>query len=344
MAKFTVRADELIDAMQNNDYSANHYFDTELGDIIFTSEYVDLDEETAALLETERERFIEVDRVPSRDAWRIMDDFAETVANGRIRDNLLRALGGKGAFRRFKDTLYDYPDVRQQWFIYQERRYMELAQEWVEMNELDIELVPFHPENKTQAPPSPAADKKLLILFGPPAVGKMTVGKELSEMTGLKLFHNHMTIELVLLFFEFGSPPFGRLVGEFRCMILEEVAQSDLPGLIFTYVWALDQESDREFIDSLTDIFQQVGADIFYVELRASQEERLARNKTEYRLSQKPTKRDLDFSEQNLLESDTTYQLNSEGDFFYQSNYLKIDNTHLSAKETAQQIKAHFGW
>lgn len=52
------------------------------------------------------------------------------------------------------------------------------------------------------------AEKKLLILFGPPAVGKMTVGKELSALTGMKLFHNHMTIELVLPFFEFGTPPY----------------------------------------------------------------------------------------------------------------------------------------
>ena len=39
------------------------------------------------------------------------------------------------------------------------------------------------------------ADKTLVIIFGPPAVGKMTVGSKLSKLTGLKLFHNHMTIE-----------------------------------------------------------------------------------------------------------------------------------------------------
>ncbi len=186
--------------------------------------------------------------------------------------------------------------------------------------------------------------KKLLILFGPAAVGKMTVGKELADLTGLKLFHNHMTIELIIQFFDFGTPPFHRLVSGFRRRILEEVAQSDLPGLIFTFVWALNEPEDREFIDSLTHIFTQVDGEIFYVELQADQAVRLERNKTEYRLSQKPTKRNLEFSENNLLEMDEHYQLNSDGDFFYDKNYFKIDNTHLSARETAVKIKEHFGW
>ena len=52
----------------------------------------------------------------------------------------------------------------------------------------------------------------LIILFGPPAVGKMTVGQELSRLTGYPLLHNHMTIDLVTEFFDFGTPQFGRLV------------------------------------------------------------------------------------------------------------------------------------
>ena len=49
------------------------------------------------------------------------------------------------------------------------------------------------------------ADKTLVIIFGPPAVGKMTVGSELAKLTGLKLFHNHMTIEPLLELFEFAQ-------------------------------------------------------------------------------------------------------------------------------------------
>ena len=77
----------------------------------------------------------------------------------------------------------------------------------------------------------------LVFIVGPPAVGKMAVGHELAQRTGFKLFHNHHTIDLAIRFFPFGSPPFQRLVAEFRRRILEEVAASELPGLI-SYVWA----------------------------------------------------------------------------------------------------------
>lgn len=43
---------------------------------------------------------------------------------------------------------------------------------------------------------------KLVLICGPQAVGKMTVGQELTKITDLKLFHNHMTIELLLQIFE----------------------------------------------------------------------------------------------------------------------------------------------
>lgn len=53
---------------------------------------------------------------------------------------------------------------------------------------------------------------KFILLFGPQAVGKMTVGHELEKITELKFFHNHMTIELVYPFFGFGTEAFNRLV------------------------------------------------------------------------------------------------------------------------------------
>jgi hypothetical protein len=96
----------------------------------------------------------------------------------------------------------------------------------------------------------------LVFVVGPPAVGKMTVGAALAARTGLKLFHNHRTIDLILPFFAFGSPPFNRLVSEFRQRILEEVASSDLLGLIFTYVWAFDQPTDDADVEAYSAIFK----------------------------------------------------------------------------------------
>src|SRR3990172_6272619 len=117
----------------------------------------------------------------------------------------------------------------------------------------------------------------LVVIVGPPAVGKMAVGSELSALTGFPLFHNHISIEAVLPVFEFGTPAFGRLVGGFRERVFVEVAESDLPGLIFTYVWAFDEPGDREFIESTKTIFESRGGRAVFVELWSDLETRLAR-------------------------------------------------------------------
>jgi len=60
----------------------------------------------------------------------------------------------------------------------------------------------------------------LLFVFGPPAVGKMTVGRAVVSASDFRLFHNHHTIEPLLEVFDYGTPPFMRLLGEFRRRVL----------------------------------------------------------------------------------------------------------------------------
>jgi hypothetical protein len=178
----------------------------------------------------------------------------------------------------------------------------------------------------------------LVFIVGPPAVGKMTVGIELARRTGLRLFHNHHTIDLVLQFFAHGTPPFRRLVGEFRRRILEEAAGSDLPGVIFTYVWAFDDPSDSAVVEEYASIFRASGGRVVIVELEATQAERLRRNETELRLAEKPSKRDVDQSRRRRLSADATYRLNSSGEFDGRADYLRIDNTHLSPEAVADRV------
>ena len=185
---------------------------------------------------------------------------------------------------------------------------------------------------------------KLIILFGPPAVGKMTVGRELARATGLKLFHNHMTIDLLLNFFEFGTKEFSRLNSLFRKEIFSAVAASELPGLIFTYVWALNDPRDKAYIDRIATMFLSHDAMVYYVELQADLQVRLKRNGGKTRLQHKPSKRDLAASEAMLLRHDKEYELNTTqpGPFFHTDNYLKIDNTKLAAVKVAALIKKKF--
>lgn len=183
---------------------------------------------------------------------------------------------------------------------------------------------------------------KLIIIFGPQAVGKMTVGHELEKITDLKLFHNHMTIELVSPFFSYGSTAGKRLVNLFRKEIFEEVAKSDLDGLIFTYVWAFDQQSDCDYINNLCNIFESKGATVYFMELEANVNERIERNKSPHRLSHKPTKRNINKSEKDLRDSMNKFRLNSKNGEIMRENYIRIDNTNLSPSDVASMIKEKF--
>jgi len=183
---------------------------------------------------------------------------------------------------------------------------------------------------------------KFVLIFGPQAVGKMTVGHELEKITDLKLFHNHMTIELVLPFFDFGTEPFQRLVDLFRWEIFEEVSKSDLYGIIFTYVWALDQQADWDFVERVCSLFESRGGEAYLVELEADLETRLERNRTPHRLKHKPSKRNMEQSERNLIETMKNNRLNSLEGEIQRKNYIRINNTHLSPAEVAQIIKEKF--
>ncbi|HJP57979.1 MAG TPA: hypothetical protein VJ847_13240 [Gemmatimonadales bacterium] len=183
----------------------------------------------------------------------------------------------------------------------------------------------------------------LLFIVGPPAVGKMATGEAIAARTGFRLFHNHHAIDLALEFFPFGTPPFHRIVGDIRRRVFEEVAASDLPGLIFTYVWAFDLPAEAKTVDGYAAPFRWRGGRVLFAELETSQAERLRRNVTPLRLARKPTKRDLEASRRNLLELDAQYRMNSRGEFDGRDDYLKLDNTTLTAAESAERIIGHFG-
>lgn len=178
---------------------------------------------------------------------------------------------------------------------------------------------------------------KFILLFGPQAVGKMTVGRELEKSTGFKLFHNHMTLELLHPFFGF-SPETFRLSGLIREEMFKSMAKSGMEGVIFTYVWAFDMQEDWDFIAKTCDIFEKEGNKVYLVELEADVAKRLERNKTESRLLHKPTKRNMEESEKELLHSMEQHRLNSAEGEINRNRYIRIDNTELDPGETAQKI------
>ena len=183
---------------------------------------------------------------------------------------------------------------------------------------------------------------KFILITGPPASGKMTVGKALAKRTGLKLFHNHMSIELVNNFFDFGTEGFRKLDKLIRFGIFNEVSQSDLPGLIFTLVWAFDIQDDWDYVNEILAFFNNVNDEVYIVELEADLDERLRRNKQPDRIKVKQSKKDIVRSEEVLLNQEGKYRMNSVKGEMSDFNFYKIDNTNLSPEVVVDKVLAYF--
>lgn len=112
--------------------------------------------------------------------------------------------------------------------------------------------------------------------------------------------------------------------------------------MIFTYMWALDSKEDWNYINEVEDLFTSRGADVFYVELAANFDLRIERNKTENRLLNKPTKRNIERSESIFRRLESKYRLNSLENEISKRNYIKIDNSNLPPDIVAQMIKIAF--
>lgn len=182
---------------------------------------------------------------------------------------------------------------------------------------------------------------KLLFIVGSSAVGKMTVGQELMKITEFRLFHNHMTIEPVIEVLGYFDV---RAVVRLREVFFREFAASDNYGMIFTFMWAFDMKSNWDYIEHIKSVFleQKPDTEFFYVELVAPLEVRIERNVTENRLKNKPSKNDLELSNELLIRDSTRHRFESyDGEIPFE-NYIKIDSSEISPDAVAAIIKQRF--
>jgi len=186
---------------------------------------------------------------------------------------------------------------------------------------------------------------KFVLIVGPQAVGKMTVGQALAARTELKLFHNHETIEMVKALLPLDAKGWA-LVQELRESVFRAFARSGEEGMIYTGVWAFDNPWDHLYFKGILDLWREECPDVevYIVELEAGLDERLRRNNTENRLARKPSKRDLAWSENDVRSCAEKYRLNSEPGEITEPNYIRIDNTHVSAEDAAGLICERFGF
>ncbi len=160
MKKLKIDIDEIAFIMESNDeFGGVTLFDTETGKIVsipnelMTAVESDDKETLKDLPDWERDligtaesivndesgRYVDIPRKPSYEAYDLMVEFASSVTNKHLREKLEIALDGKGAFRRFKNVISDYPDEEKRWFAFKDKRMREEVIEW--LNDLGIETI-----------------------------------------------------------------------------------------------------------------------------------------------------------------------------------------------------------
>lgn len=181
----------------------------------------------------------------------------------------------------------------------------------------------------------------LIVIAGPQAVGKMTVAEKLKEKIGYSLMVNHDSIEVSKKIFDTNERAWRDLNRLIRENVFQTAIKNDV-NMIFTFVIAFDMQEDIDYLNRLKNMFEASGGEFYFVELEADLETRLQRNLTPHRLEEKKSKRDVEWSEKELLDCMEKYQLNSnEGEKLF-DNQIKINNTDLKPDEVANIVIEKF--
>lgn len=157
------------------------------------------------------------------------------------------------------------------------------------------------------------------------------MAKELSKITCYKVFHNHLTVDLVESIFDFGTDKFSYLVGKYRLELIEAAAKAGI-SLIFTFVY--EKSYDDKFVEKIIRAVEKHRGTVKFVQLY-SNKTRLAK-----RLKHPLRKR---FNKMRRLK--TLNELMGRHDITSSVPYpnnLRIDNANVSPKRVAQMIKACF--
>ncbi len=170
---------------------------------------------------------------------------------------------------------------------------------------------------------------KLIFIYGPPAVGKLTVAQKLSKITNYKIFHNHLIGDLVNSLFDFNSKQFKKYSIKFRLDLLDAISKTKTKGIIMTFMYS--NPEGNEFIKKISKIIKKNNGKVYFIQLICNKEELKKRVKSPSR--KKHTK----VREVNKLKhSLDKWNLYEKIPFV---NSLIIDNTRLSPKKVANKIK-----
>lgn len=171
---------------------------------------------------------------------------------------------------------------------------------------------------------------KLVFIHGPAAAGKLTVGRALHELTGLRLFHNHLVVDTLLSVFPFGTPSFVALREQIWLSVFEAAAKDGI-STIFTF--APEATVNPGFIDKAVSTIQNAGGEICFVELICPIEVLEVRMENPSRAQ---------FLKLRSVETFRTLRQKGADRFPQIPSGLSIDTSAVEPAEAARKIRDHF--
>lgn len=169
-----------------------------------------------------------------------------------------------------------------------------------------------------------------VVIYGPPGVGKLTTAKELSRLTGYKLFDNHASIDVIRRVFDFGDEPFWPMVHRLRFDVIEEAAKRDV-SVVFTL--AYDHPNDIKYAERVFSVVETHSGQVLLVRLTCEMPVLEQRIQSESRSNKMNS---LEIARADMAKRDYFSPISGR-------DSLSIDNTDLAPEDSARRIIAHYG-
>jgi len=138
MPQLNVNWSDLEIAFERNSPDQESFLDLQTGDLLSITDGEPDAPSRRAKVAAEPDRFLRVDPASSREQYRWMERFVGSVVDDALRERLLVAIDGKGAFRRFKDVLLAFPAERERWFAYRSDLLHFHMQTWLDHMKIDV--------------------------------------------------------------------------------------------------------------------------------------------------------------------------------------------------------------
>jgi hypothetical protein len=154
MPPINVNWSDLEIAFERNSPDQESFLDLENGDLLSIIEGEPDAAARRARVAAHPDRFLRVDPASSREQYRWMERFVGSVSEPALRERLLIAIDGKGAFRRFKDVLLAFPAERERWFAYRSELLHFHIQTWLDHMKIEVaNQPPWGHVNQPAEPP-----------------------------------------------------------------------------------------------------------------------------------------------------------------------------------------------